>query len=341
MGNGVIGAGKAGQTAYTGKQGVTSTTEQQGAQMQCGANMHMEPEAPAKKAWGSNATETPSGAFVPKTQSRGVPAAALPQVEISSLSAPDRKKVADLWKSFGPKMVPMHETWHSTHGSGGTRGPGSGEVFMQFHANLMKDFSKVIETKDPALFKKLNGQLPVWDTTKALPKEFHFPDMDPKTKGPKGIDWKAPSYLSAKGGTESFVLKDAQPPKTIKSLNDIKSVDELGRVLGASGVHAVGHIRLAGKMGGFASIATPPFQLWHGKMEEIRKEWLTTPSGKAAAKAHPPEGFADANANSHDSAMQAQHGMRGLAGAGRPISDSEFVNEMRSLERQQKRASEQ
>jgi hypothetical protein len=337
MANGVSGAGKP-VPVYTGtKQGVTSTKPQEGAQMQCGANScgaHLQkPPQTESRGWSAKVAQA-GRAYAPK----GPAAAALPQVDISTLSAPDRKKVADLWKSFGPKMVPMHEDWHSTHGSGGTRGPGSGEVFMQFHANLMKDFSKVIETKDPALFKKLNGQLPVWDTTKALPKEFQFPDMDPKMKGPKGIDWKPPAYLSAKGGGESFVLKDASPPKTIKSLNDIKSADELGRVLGASGVHAVGHIRLGGKMGGFASIATPPFQLWHGKMEEIRKEWLTTPSGKAAAKAHPPEGFTDPNANSHAQAMRAQP--RGLAGGARPITDHEFVNEMRQLEKQQKRASE-
>lgn len=295
--------------------------------MTCSASMRM-----PQRSWGSNA---PEGAYVPRG-APARPAAPLgPPVEISSLSAADRKKVADLWKTFGPKMVPMHEAWHSANGSGGTKGPGSGEKFLQFHANLMKDFAKVLETQDPALFKRLNNQLPSWDTTKALPKELEYPGMLKSAKAPTGIDWKPPGYLTAQGGGEPYVLNDAGQNKTIRSLNDIKTADELGRVMGASGMHAVGHVRLGGKMNTFASIATPPFQLWHGKMEEIRKEWLTTPAGKAAAAAHPPEGFLDPNANSHSAAMAK-------VPRGTPLTtDNQFGAELTALERQQPRASQQ
>src|SRR6185436_1441287 len=100
----------------------TTAQPQQGpAGMQCGASMGM----PQHGGWQPGA----AGANAP----RGVPpptAALGPPVDITSLSAADRKKVATLWNSFGPKMVPMHEAWHSQNGSGGTRGPGSGEKFV-------------------------------------------------------------------------------------------------------------------------------------------------------------------------------------------------------------------
>ncbi len=250
-----------------------------------------------------------------------------PAIDITKVSPADRAEIAALWKTFGPGMVPMHEKWHSVNGSGGTQGPGSGEKFMQFHANLMKDFRNVLATKAPDLYKRLNNQLPAWDTTLPLPKEFWFPGMLASAKGPHGVDWTPPAYLTAKGGGDSYVLNDANQHKTIRSLNDITSADELGRVLGASGMHAVGHVRLGGKMNTFASIATPPFQLWHGKMEEIRAEWLKTPSGQAAAKAHPPDGFLDPNANSHSALMKMPMGDKATNGAP-PITDAQFGQEL-------------
>jgi hypothetical protein len=262
-------------------------------------------------------------------------AGALPRVEVSSLSVADRKALAKLWVPFGKKMIPMHEAWHSVNGSGGTLGPGSGEKFMQFHANLMNDFVKLLKAKPNAgLFARLNGQLPTWNTSTDLPVELRYPGMKATH-----LDWTVPGYLTAAGGGQPFELNDVpgKPARRIASLEDIKSPDELGRVLGRSGVHAVGHIQLGGIMAGFSSVSVAPFMLWHGKMEELRADWLATASGKAWLKKHP-SGWTDPKANAHDAAGGHgghDHGAhRAKAGVPR-FTEKQVIDELARLARQQ------
>jgi hypothetical protein len=221
-------------------------------------------------------------------------------VDVSTLSAADRAAVASLYRDYARGMVPMHEQWHQTNGPGGTQGPGSGERFMQFHQRLMTGFNDHLRQQNPELYNRLGGRQLTWDTTTALPKEFEFEGMTESVRGnPRGIDWAVPGYLTTAGGGESFTLNDSATPREIRSLGDIRTPDELGRVLGMSGAHAAGHQRLGGPMAGFASVAESPFLLWHGKLEEIRQQWLTTPNGQEWLKANP-SGWTDPNANSHD-----------------------------------------
>lgn len=258
------------------------------------------------------------------------------RVLVSKLSVADRKEFVRIWKLFGPKMIAMHEAWHQQNGSGGTMGPGSGERFMQFHANLMRDFGALLAKENPGLWDRLGKKLPKWDTTAAIPKEFYFPTMLATAKGAKGIDWKVPGYLTATGGGETFTLSDGGSAKTIRSLNDIDNPDELGRVLGKSGAHAVGHVRCGGQMSQFSSIGTPVFVLWHGgPVEEIREAWLQTAKGKAWAQRFPPEGWMDNLANAH----QRQSMPLDAARAAPVFSETQLQAEMEALARQQPRAS--
>lgn len=255
------------------------------------------------------------------------PAGPLPPVDISKLSAADQKAVAKAWVTFGTKMVPMHEQWHGLNGSGGTKGPKSGELFVQFHANMMKDFMAELRRTSPKLAGRLNNQLPTWNTEKdPIPTALAYKGMATDSS----IKWKVPDYLTAKGGTEAFTLKDDGGTKVIKSLNDISSVDELGRVFGTSGAHAVGHVRLGGTMAAFQSVSVAPFMLWHGKFEEIRQAWLQTDSGKAAAKAHPPEGWTDNKANSHQAMMAMKPGQ--WAGSGPKLMSESEVQKLWAAE---------
>jgi hypothetical protein len=212
--------------------------------------------------------------------------------DINDLPAATRKGLADEWKKWAKPMVPSHERWHQQNGTGGTEGKGSGEKFMQFHANLMNDFKSHLKKTNPELLKKAGSEVPSWDTSKALPKEFHFKGMEQSR-----IDAPIPGWATEKGnGRDAVTLEGSRTP--IRKLNDIKNPDELGRALGESGFHAEGHSQLGGPMAGFASVGEAPFMLWHGKMEEIRTAWKGTESGRAWMKAHP-SGWTQPGANSH------------------------------------------
>lgn len=249
------------------------------------------------------------GAQTPNRVPSQIPLVLRPPVSIHSLTPAERQRLVNLWLEFGPKMVAMHTQWHEANGAGGTQGPGSGEKFMQFHANLMKDFAALVAKKAPALwFDKLKQSLPAWNPASAIPKEFQFADMIGSSKGPKGIDWPIPAYLTnaAKPGQDLTLFLEDNTPVIVGSLKDIKDVDLLGRVLGLSGAHAVGHVRSGGAMSGFASVGVPFFLLWHGSvMEGIRRNWLASTTGAAEAKRFPPEGFHDNRANGHMPAKAA------------------------------------
>ncbi|MBX7098009.1 MAG: hypothetical protein K1X89_09870 [Myxococcaceae bacterium] len=214
-------------------------------------------------------------------------------VEIHDVDQAKRAELARLYTAWADEtgMVAHHQAWHSENGSGGTKGKGSGEKFLQFHAQMGEEFRQyLLDQKPPRtdLFDA-NGNLPTWDTLQPLPKEFWEGTVKHQ------IDWRLPGFLSPeprKG--ETFTLDG----RTITCLNDIKSPDELGRVWGESGAHAVAHNQLGAEMAGFASVRDPAFLLWHfGVIETNRAEWLDTESGKAWTAAHPSgwtDPFADA-----------------------------------------------
>lgn len=244
------------------------------------------------------------GAFIPTSvgvvRAKSTEDASGP-VNIEDLSPADQERFVELWIDFTQHngMEGDHRHWHEmkSNGSGGVKGPGSGEPFIQYHSNLMLGFLEKLKT-EPELFEKLHRQLPKWDMNKPLPKAFQYVTMNEDAK--RGLNFKVPAWLTPKGdGTSRYVLKDERwrQPRVISSLNDIKSVDELGRVLGASGVHGEVHVRLGGIMVGNDSLPAPPFVLWHAEIERIRLAWLQTPSGQAAAALYPPDGYKRPNAN--------------------------------------------
>jgi hypothetical protein len=218
-----------------------------------------------------------------------------PRVDISAMPAASRLQIANIYHAWGANMVKPHEGWHSTNGPGGTQGDGSGEKFIQFHANMKSDFVAYLKQHNPALLDK-NGNLPAWDTTKDLPPEF-WTAKPPLAK--HGIGWRLPGFLTAAGNAgpppETFSIHG----RTISSLNDIKTIDELGQIWGLSGAHGVAHNVLGGEMGGYASVEDPAFMLWHfGVIEGTRAAWYATDSGKAWLAQHP-SGFTDPSANQH------------------------------------------
>lgn len=216
------------------------------------------------------------------------------RVNIDEVAPTMRQRLADSWVNWirDTGMVQTHEAWHAQYGSGGTRGTGSGELFMQFHSNMMESFKTHLRENGGAdILDACNGEIPEWTTTRPLPPEFTFPGM----MGGGNINWPVPEWLTAQGGGQTFQFEG----RSISKLDDIRTIDELGQCLGLSGVHAVGHVRLGGTMSSFASVGVSPFLLWHGKMEVFRNEWLKTQSGQKFL-AQNPSGWTDPNANHHD-----------------------------------------
>jgi len=201
------------------------------------------------------------------------------------------------------KMVPFHEAWHSKNGSGGVNGATSGEWFQHFHAHMGGDFVEWLKMRgktDAALVKGTNGEyaLPDWaDMTKDMPEGFYKPGQ------PKNIGWEVPDILKRKTSAPLTGRPFMLDGQKITSLDDIKTLDGLGRVLGETGAHAVAHVELGGGMAGFKSVAEPAFVLWHyGAMEKIRHEWLKTDNGKTWQAANP-LGFSEPFLDTHDKVM--------------------------------------
>lgn len=118
-----------------------------------------------------------------------------------------------------------------------------------------------------------NSDLAVWgpDTATAQEVAKAFPLAKNVTVNPRLPDEKIalPSYLTLDGGGDNFVLEG----RSVESLNDIQSVDELGRVIGMSGFHGRGHSLIGGTMSSFESPRNPQFYSWHGEIDSIIDQW--------------------------------------------------------------------
>jgi hypothetical protein len=119
----------------------------------------------------------------------------------------------------------------------------------------------------------------------------------------KNIGWEVPNFLSRKTADSARGQVFNLDRQKITSLDDIKTMDDLGRVLGESGAHAVAHVELGGGMAGFKSVAEPAFVLWHyGAIEKIRNQWLQTDNGKKWLTANP-QGWSRPFLDTHDEVM--------------------------------------
>lgn len=203
-------------------------------------------------------------------------------------------------------MVAFHEAWHSKNGSGGVNGPESGEWFTQFHADMGGDFVEFLKLRGTDKAALLDGQMPLWDTTKSLP--IIMVKGKPLFPTPNNINYKTPSFLARQGQPSA-----AAPPfkltardgsvQSIRCLDDIKTADDLGRVMGESGVHAVAHVTDGGVMATFKSVQDRRFPPWHyGAIEKIRYEWLKTDNGKRFL-AENPMGWRNPYLDPHDVVM--------------------------------------
>jgi hypothetical protein len=184
-----------------------------------------------------------------------------------------------LAQDFGERHAEHHEEWHRVNGPGGTRGEGSGELFLQFHRDMMRQFEE--ETGVPPPYD--------WDPSSPIPTEFTDPD------GPRLVsdaDVFRPAWLTADGtgtpqGNADFGETVTIDGQTFGSLGDFENPDQLGRALGMSGYHASVHARIGGTMGGFDSPRDPAFYGWHGHIDKVIDEWLATENGQAWAEANP------------------------------------------------------
>jgi hypothetical protein len=184
-----------------------------------------------------------------------------------------------LGQDFGDRHVEHHEAWHRTNGAGGTRGPGSGELFLQFHRDMMADFEA--ETGVPAP----TG----WDPSEPVPGEITDPDGPRTTSDPNVFlpSWLSPTGEGTEEGDAQFGETVTVDGQTFSSLEDFENPDQLGRAMGESGYHASVHSNLGGTMGGFASPRDAAFYLWHGHIDGLVDQWLETENGQAWAAANP------------------------------------------------------
>lgn len=173
-----------------------------------------------------------------------------------------------------PHHLQMHAGWHEANGSGGTRGPGSGELFLLFHHQMMNEFGTHLMANGEAGLVPI----PIWDPTKPIPKEIRNSKAHRDNENPQ---ISKPTWLTLEGGT----LTAPGDIPGIRGLKDVKSLDDLGRILGTSGYHGSAHNKIGGTMASFGSPQDPVFFGWHGHIDDIMMQWLTqTDAGKAWLK---------------------------------------------------------
>lgn len=183
-------------------------------------------------------------------------------------TAEQRAELHKLWGDFvTDKEVAKHVAWHEANGPGGTRGPGSGLVFMMFHRDIIRRWAGYLKTHGKTI-----KVAPIWDPSTPIPAEFLDPDPVKNPRNPNYKPFPIPTWATVEGGT----AKD--PLYGYTRLGDFKSVDELGRALGASEVgqlsfHARGHVEAGGTMAGLGSIKAAEFGGWHGLMDWLRKSY--------------------------------------------------------------------
>lgn len=160
-------------------------------------------------------------------------------------------------------VLAEHQTWHTSNGSGGTTGPGSGEEFLKFHRRFIRRLE---------FFMLDNGgaeivPVPKWDPSTPIPSEL--PDSSRTTSNP---NISLPSWATVAGGTTQ------SPIFNYTNLLQFQNPDEIGRALGAS-YHGSVHGTIGGAMAGFHSPEDPIFFPWHAWVDDILEEWYDHNAG--------------------------------------------------------------
>jgi hypothetical protein len=193
---------------------------------------------------------------------------------------------------MGADMILEHIAWHDYNGNGGQFGTGSGIAFLGFHRAMMNDFNRYaletngrsflpINTLGPAIPNLDFGHLN--DAYQALMAVDRL-DLYSAREDSVVMDFGIPGFLtiSGVGNGDNGVL--THPVYT--KLGDIDNLDDLGRALG-DWYHISFHTAVGGTMSvAGPSVADPIFFGWHGLLDRIVSNWLTTTKGKAWAAAN-------------------------------------------------------
>jgi hypothetical protein len=211
--------------------------------------------------------------------------------DINALNAEVRQGFNDAWVEYveNRNLIPNHLAWHQANGPGGIGGEGTGERFLQYHANLIDGLKEYVGNGFP--LNETGGQIPVWDTRRALPEEFTFSGN--RTRTPRS---QRPAYLTAEGIGGNQTSPCRIDGVAINSLNDVQTPDVLGRAIGECGYHASVHVELGGEMANTRSVARSPFMGHHGNIHDINRDWHATEPGQAWL-AENPTGWTDPEAN--------------------------------------------
>lgn len=198
--------------------------------------------------------------------------------------------------SAGEEMLMHHSMWHDANGQGGQAGTGSGVAFLGYHRAMMNDMRRFaletngrswlpINTVGPAI-PSGSPYAQLEDSYQALMASNMLDQYEARTDSVV-MDFGIPGYLTI-AGTVS-----AKWPSNLgyDKLGDIDTLDKLGLAIGFS-YHGAFHQAVGGTMStARISPSDPIFYGWHGLIDRIASDWLTTTKGKAWAAANPNHPF--------------------------------------------------
>lgn len=182
--------------------------------------------------------------------------------DVNSLPSSERTELANLIRSYvSQEVLAEHQTWHGSHSSGGTLGPGSGERFLSFHRNFIGKLEDHLTQQGKGEYVPI----PKWNPANRIPSEFSHSGRN--TDDPQ---LPLPSWATIDGGTTTAPMFD------YTSLRQFRSSDELGRVLGHH-YHGSIHNTVGGDMSTSSSPRDPIFFPWHAFLDDLWSEWETNP----------------------------------------------------------------
>ena len=195
---------------------------------------------------------------------------------------------------MGEDMLMHHGMWHDMNGIGAQAGTGSGVAFLGYHRAMMNDMKRFALETNGRSFLPINTVGPAIpsgpgglnDSYQALMVSNMLDQYLPREDSVV-MDYGIPAFLTI-AGTPS-----TQWPSNLgyDKLGDIDTLDKLGIAIGFS-YHVLFHSHVGGTMADARiSPADPIFYPWHGLIDQIATNWLTTTKGKAWAAANPNHPF--------------------------------------------------
>lgn len=162
---------------------------------------------------------------------REVLAAVPPETELQDYTPEEIEAYNELHKAFmhehGEEILHHHHQWHRENGSGGTRGPGSGEPFVTMHRHMMTTFENFVNND----MQNSDWTIPELDPSRPLPPNMGqpsdvSPELDDRTSDHPNTT--RPDHLMPDGNNETPFILDG---KAHYGLEDFETLDDLGRAL--------------------------------------------------------------------------------------------------------------